>query len=188
MITPSRSCFSYPCQEYSSINRSFACATDWLTFSFYSISFSHSFNTRRPRRTRHVPAMARLSAVIRTSGLFLLLFLTTNAHTNSPPWIFSVVINDKSCTGTTCDYEVILNGINVNQWSLTFVPAERGGDCRANEFVVNSFDLSSGFRVPNTERKLYFCASSGNGWLHQGTTLYLEPTDDVSLQTVFAMP
>lgn len=100
---------------------------------------------------------------LRTSGLFLLLFLIISTHTVSPPWILSVRILNSNCADV-CDYELKVNG-NFEEWSLT---------SQLNE-CTPMFIGKERIQVPKT--KLYFCARNDGRWLHQGDELYLENGD-----------
>ncbi|CAG9789796.1 unnamed protein product [Diatraea saccharalis] len=111
---------------------------------------------------------------LRTSGLFLLLFLIINTCAVSPPWIFSVNVN-KSCS-TVCDYKLNVNGVNIVEWSLTYKEQQRGDLCE-ELFVFKETLLDVQLKVPNGG-KLFFCAKGDDGvWIHQGGEIYLAPDD-----------
>lgn len=100
---------------------------------------------------------------LRTSGLFLLLFLIKITQTVSPPWILSVRVLNSNCADA-CDYELNVNG-NFEEWSVT---------SQLNECMPMFYGKET-IQVPNT--KLYFCAKIDGRWLHQGNDLYLENGD-----------
>ncbi|KAG7298440.1 hypothetical protein JYU34_018066 [Plutella xylostella] len=135
--------------------------------------------------------MAAVRVVLRTSGLFLLLFLIQNSIAVSPPWILSINVNKVSCSNFKCYYDLFVRGSDADKWSLTSKPAARGSECKNTDFLlVKSFEFSSNFEfdVPNVGGKLFFCAKSSDadGWFHQGDRLYLEPANDVKQRTSFA--
>lgn len=121
--------------------------------------------------------------VLRTSGLFLLLFLIINTSAAvSPPWILSVRVDNVSCFQSKCVYKLKVNGLNVEEWSLTSEPATRG--CK--EFLIVKKELETEFEVPVLDKKLFFCAKSSDGvWFHQGGNVYLD-SNDVIRRTEFA--
>lgn len=123
---------------------------------------------------------------LRTSGLFLLLFLFRNAASAPPPWILSVRINALSCDEVKCDYNLTVSGLGVNKWSLTLEPAARGAECYAT-VLGSSESTSAVLELQNGAERRYFCAESDGVWLHQGDSLYLEPANDVSGRTLFAV-
>ncbi|XP_049883207.1 unextended protein-like [Pectinophora gossypiella] len=112
---------------------------------------------------------------LRTSGVFLLLFLLKSSC-GSPPWILSVRVSETACKDNNCALKFDVNG-EFDQWSLTHIPAVRGSLCSQFVPVIeNKIELIS-------KEKLFFCAKNANGWFHQGERLYLEP-DDVTGWTV----
>ncbi|KAG6459975.1 hypothetical protein O3G_MSEX011700 [Manduca sexta] len=112
--------------------------------------------------------------VLRTSGLYLLLFLTLNTCAESPPWIFNVKLNNYTCNDNKCVYNLDVSGLY--QWSLTYEAVPRDRLCEPEFDVVSSGNVD--IEVPNTEKKLYFCVKSPEGvWLSQGEQLYLDGSD-----------
>lgn len=110
---------------------------------------------------------------LRTSGLFLLLFLIINTSAVSPPWILSVRVDNVSCLLNKCVYKLKVNGLNVEEWSLTSEPATRG----CNNFLIVEKELETELEVP-ADKKLFFCAKSYDGiWFHQGENVYLDSSD-----------
>ncbi|XP_060809213.1 unextended protein isoform X2 [Amyelois transitella] len=104
--------------------------------------------------------------LLRTSGVFLLLFLITYTCAVSPPWIFSVHINSVSCSDK-CVYNLNVSGEFV-EWSLTSTPGRRGELCKDNLIQKTSV---SDVIIEVPPGKFYFCANSGNGWRHEGVFL-----------------
>lgn len=108
---------------------------------------------------------------LRTSELFLLLFLIINTCAVTPPWIFSVKPNSKICDNNNCVYNLNVNAKNVDEWSLTLHPAsERKCD---SYFVSKSFE-NVDVDVPNDGRPVYFCVKSNGEWHQQGEAEYLD--------------
>ncbi|XP_072943230.1 unextended protein-like [Epargyreus clarus] len=105
---------------------------------------------------------------LRTSGLFLLLFLISNTLAVSAPWIFSVEVVSVSCL-EKCVYELNVVG-NIEEWSLTYVPGALGSQCLPH--IVEPANVT--VKIEVGAEKQYFCAKSGNSWKHQGESLYLE--------------
>lgn len=113
-----------------------------------------------------------MATSLRTSGLFLLLFLIINTCAVSPPWIFSL---EKECVGSKCGIKVLSS--NVYEWSLTARPGARGEPCEP-PFEYTQKLLVVEVDVP--KEKLYFCAKGADGeWIHQGDGIYLS-ADDVT--------
>lgn len=113
--------------------------------------------------------------LLRTSGVFLLLFLLLSACVASPPWIFSVRVNNVSCTDNTCYYNVNVTGNGVKEWSLTSKPGVRGELCEnivSIERTLNNVDIKV-----SKSGKLYFCAKGIYGWTHQGSSIFLDAND-----------
>ncbi|KAL4714272.1 hypothetical protein ACJJTC_009624 [Scirpophaga incertulas] len=111
---------------------------------------------------------------LRTSGIFLLLFLILNTSAVSPPWIFTVNVQ-QSC-GSLCVYKLNVNAVNVNEWSLTYNKQDRGATCEP-PFVSTQKSVDVELIVPNAG-KLYFCAKGEDGvWIHQGGGIFLAPDD-----------
>ncbi|XP_063371668.1 uncharacterized protein LOC134659891 [Cydia amplana] len=113
--------------------------------------------------------MACLS-LLRTSGLFLLLFLITNAYAVFQPWIFAVSVNKSSCAERKCVLNLNLEVSNVYSWSLTREPAVRGAPCNP---TITKDVVDTELIVEKNER-MFFCAKVGEQWLHQGVGLYLD--------------
>lgn len=110
-----------------------------------------------------------MATSVRTSGIFLLLFLIISASAVSPPWILSVV---KECK-IKCGLKVISSG--VKEWSLTEASGKRGALCTP-PFVSKHQFLDVQIDVP--EKNLYFCVlGDDNLWYHQGDGIYLSPDD-----------
>ncbi|XP_028168076.1 metal transporter CNNM4-like [Ostrinia furnacalis] len=113
-----------------------------------------------------------MAVSLRTSGLFLLLFLIINTCAVSPPWILSVV---KECVDDKCGIKVLSS--DVVEWSLTGRRGDRGEVC-SPPFYYTQKSSEAVVDVPN--EKLYFCAKGVDGaWLHQGDEIYLS-ADDVT--------
>lgn len=92
----------------------------------------------------------------------------------TPPWIFSVKTNTKTCDENKCVFNIDVNAKNVDEWSLTPEPA--------SEQICESFFVSKEFEkvsvdVKNDGRKVYFCVKSGGLWHHQGEDVYLDTND-----------
>lgn len=119
---------------------------------------------------RRTTVMARV-CVSRTSGVFLLLFLITSTCTVSPPWIFSVNINDVSCVDNKCVFDLNVSGDFV-EWSITSEAGARGELC--DDFAEPKKSGSNVIEVPKTG-KWYFCANGPDGWRHQ--LVYLDASD-----------
>ncbi|XP_041988954.1 unextended protein-like [Aricia agestis] len=116
--------------------------------------------------------------VLRTSGVFLLLFLLNNAL-SSAPWILSVNVKHVSCDKEKCEYLLNVFG-NIKSWSLTPEAGERGGVC-LTKFYKNTANSDVKFVTRNDGKKLYFCSESENGeWFHQGDGLYLVGDDVIT--------
>lgn len=113
---------------------------------------------------------------LRTSGLFLLLFLIVNTSAVPPSWIFSVVVNNVTCDSTKCAYNLDVKG-DFDEWSLTYAPADTGL-CLPDFFVGKNGIIE----VPSNENRLFFCAKSAGVWQHQGERLYLD-ADDVTVRS-----
>ncbi|XP_063543882.1 unextended protein-like [Cydia strobilella] len=113
--------------------------------------------------------MACLS-LLRTSGLFLLLFLITNAYAVFQPWIFAVSVNKSSCAEQKCVLKLNLEVSNVDSWSLTPEPAVRGALC--NPTITK--DVVDTELIVEKNDRMFFCAKVGEQWLHQGVDLYLD--------------
>ncbi|XP_013139294.1 PREDICTED: metal transporter CNNM4-like [Papilio polytes] len=113
---------------------------------------------------------------LRTSGVFLLLFLLKITNASSGPWIFSVDVNEKACSELKCVYNLNVNGLDIDVWSLTEVPAARGGDCEGR-FLEEKSTKNVELIVP-VAKKLFFCAKGPDGvWYNQGESLFLEAND-----------
>ncbi|CAK1587465.1 unnamed protein product [Parnassius mnemosyne] len=113
---------------------------------------------------------------LRTSGIFLLLFLITKTNAVSAPWIFSVEVNDKTCSELKCVYNLNVNGLDFDEWSLTYEPAVRGAEC-GGRFLEEKLTKNVEIVVP-VAKKLFFCAKGSKGvWFHQGESLFLEAND-----------
>ncbi|XP_063899219.1 unextended protein [Helicoverpa armigera] len=112
---------------------------------------------------------------LRTSELFLLLFLIINTCAVTPPWIFSIKQNTKTCDVNKCVFNVDVNANNVDEWSLTSEPADSERKCES--FFVSKVFENVVVDVPNDGRKVYFCVRSGGLWHHQGDGVYLDAND-----------
>jgi hypothetical protein len=113
-----------------------------------------------------------MASGIRTSGVFLLLFLILNTHATSPPWILSVnyLYNCVDCVN-----KIHVNGTGIFEWSITYKKQEKGQICK-EPFVVRETELDVEVYIPGGE--WYFCAKGEDGvWIHQD--VFLAP-DDVS--------
>ncbi|RVE44514.1 hypothetical protein evm_010843 [Chilo suppressalis] len=149
-----------------------------LNFYFCAVTLTHS-----AKRATHFLSIScvvwcrlGMATSMRTSGLFLLLFLIINACAVSPPWIFSVNVN-KTCSNV-CAYKLNVNGANVVEWSLTYEERQRGGVCVPPFVLKEKLLLDVEFKVPNDGGKLFFCAKGDDGvWIHQGAEIYLAPDD-----------
>ncbi|XP_048003344.1 unextended protein-like isoform X2 [Leguminivora glycinivorella] len=108
--------------------------------------------------------------LLRTSGLFLLLFLITNAYAVFQPWIFAVSVNKSRCADEKCVLNLNLEVSNVESWSLTREPAVRGALCNP---TITKDVLDTELIVQKNDR-MFFCAKVGEQWLHQGVDLYLD--------------
>lgn len=117
--------------------------------------------------------MAAVRSELRTSGLFLLLFLIVYTSAVSPPWIFSVLVNDVACDSQKCAYKLDVKG-EFDEWSLTYAP---GGPCLADYVAKNGV-----VEVPNNGNRVFFCAKSAGLWRPQGDRLFLE-ADDVTARS-----
>lgn len=113
---------------------------------------------------------------LRTSGIFLLLFLLTQTHATSAPWIFAVDVNARACSELKCVYNLNVNGLGFDVWSITYVPAARGEGCEgrfSDQKPTKGVEL-----VVAVGEKLFFCARGADGeWYHQGAGLFLEGSD-----------
>ncbi|KAL0853107.1 hypothetical protein ABMA27_012875 [Loxostege sticticalis] len=117
-----------------------------------------------------------MATSLRTSGLFLLLFLIINTCAVSPPWIFSL---EKECVGSKCGIKVLSS--NVYEWSLTARPGARGEPCDP-PFEYTQKLLVVEVDVP--KEKLYFCAKGADGeWIHQGDGIYLSADDVTAIRS-----
>ncbi|XP_053623164.1 unextended protein-like [Plodia interpunctella] len=104
---------------------------------------------------------------LRTSGVFLLLFLITNTCSVSPPRIFTVHINTVSCADNKCVYNLDVSG-DFAEWSLTSTPGRRGELCKDN---ILQQTTAPDVNVEVPDGKFYFCANFGGGWRHQAVFL-----------------
>lgn len=116
---------------------------------------------------------------IRTSGLFLLLFLSQNTIADNSPWIFIPLLKSSSCTELKCDYNLKVSG-NYNSWSLTSDPGKKSGEC-STKTLINPLNVDVQLEGID-DNKLYFCAESENVWYHQGVDLFLESGDVISAE------
>ncbi|CAH2062154.1 unnamed protein product, partial [Iphiclides podalirius] len=129
----------------------------------------------RSRRIQGTVVMAAVRA-LRTSGIFLLLFLIIRTQADTAPWIFAVNVNDRACSELKCVYNLNVNGFGFDVWSLTYVPAARGGGCEGR-FLEQKLTKAVELVVPAAE-KLFFCARGSDGvWYHQGAGLFLDGND-----------
>lgn len=109
-----------------------------------------------------------LCSAMRTSGLFLLLFLIINTQAVYQPWIFTASVNKSQCENEKCVLNLNIQVSNVDLWSLTRSPASRGQPCSPTIVKdVNDNDL-----IVGVDEKLFFCVQVDGVWIHQG--LYLE--------------
>lgn len=111
---------------------------------------------------------------LRTSKLFLLLFLIINTCAGTPPWIFSIKPNTKSCDDNKCVINLNVNAKNVDEWSLTYEPASEQS---CDSYFVSKLFENVDVNVQNDGRKVYFCVKSGGEWHHQGKGVYLDAND-----------
>lgn len=111
---------------------------------------------------------------LRTSELFLLLFLIIKTCAGTPPWIFTVQQNAKSCDINECVYNINVNAANVDEWSVTFEPAS---EQKCDSFFVSKIFENVDVKVDNDGRKVYFCVKHEGVWHHQGKGIYLDAND-----------
>lgn len=116
--------------------------------------------------------MATVRCALRTSGLFLLLFLIVNTSAVSPPWILSVLVNNVTCDSLKCAYKLDVRG-EFDDWALTYTP---DAPCLPDFVAKNGV-----VEVPKQNR-VFFCAKSAGVWIHQGDRLYLD-ADDVTARS-----
>ncbi|CAH1642136.1 unnamed protein product [Spodoptera littoralis] len=111
---------------------------------------------------------------LRTSELFLLLFLIISTCAVAPPWIFSVKQYTKTCDVNRCVFDIDVNAKNVDEWSLTLEPAS---EQKCGSLFVNNVFENVLVELPNDGRRVYFCVKSDGLWHHQGEGVYLDSND-----------
>lgn len=152
--------------------------------SIKAITALRPIPTRRQRRAPRprsftqfasfAPEVEMAALCLRTSELFLLLFLIISTCAVAPPWIFSVKQYTKTCDVNKCVFDVDVNARNVDEWSLTFEPAseEKCGSLFVNKVFENVL-----VELPNDGRRVYFCVKSDGLWHHKGEGVFLESND-----------
>lgn len=116
---------------------------------------------------------------LRTSELFLLLFLIISTCAVTPPWIFSVKQNTKTCDDNKCVFNIDVNAKNVEEWGLTFEPAS---ELKCDSFFVSTIFENVDVDVENIGGKVYFCVKSGGVWHHEGEDVYLDANDVIEAE------
>lgn len=114
---------------------------------------------------------------LRTSELFLLLFLIINTCAGTPPWIFSVKQNTRTCDVNKCVYNIDVNAVNVDEWSLTVEPASEQS---CGLYLVSKVFENVDVNVDKDGRKVYFCVKSDGVWHHRGEGIYLDANDVIT--------